>query len=200
MTKERIKSALESLLFVWGDPLEAKTAAELFNMSPQEMTDILRELASDYEMRHSGLVIREIDRAFQLATDPGNDDFITRLCTPVREKKLSQAALETLAIVAYRQPVTRSEIDSIRGIKSERVLEGLMRRGLVEEKGRSGAIGRPMLYGTTRDFLALFGFESIKDLPQIEDMDSLLADSDQLSIPMDILDNFEGELKKDQEV
>ncbi len=200
MTRERIKSALESLLFVWGDPLEAKTAAELFNMSPQEMTDILRELASDYEMRHSGLVIREIDRAFQLATDPGNDDFITRLCTPVREKKLSQAALETLAIVAYRQPVTRSEIDSIRGIKSERVLEGLMRRGLVEEKGRSGAIGRPMLYGTTRAFLALFGFESIKDLPQIEDMDSLLANSDQLSIPMDILDNFEGELQKDQEV
>ncbi|MBR0440798.1 MAG: SMC-Scp complex subunit ScpB, partial [Firmicutes bacterium] len=94
MTRERIKSALESLLFVWGDPLEAKTAAELFNISAQEMTEIMRELASDYEMRRSGLVIREIDKAFQLATDPENDDFITRLCTPVREKRLSQAALE----------------------------------------------------------------------------------------------------------
>lgn len=195
MTRERIKSALESLLFVWGDPLEAKTAAELFNMSAEEMTEIFRELAFDHEMRHSGLIIKELDGAFQLATDPGNDDFITRLCTPVKEKKLSQAALETLAIVAYRQPVSRSEIDSIRGIKSERVLEGLIRRDLVEEKGRSSAIGRPMLYGTTRTFLGLFGFESLADLPQIEDLDSLLTDPDQLTIPMDALEGFEGELR-----
>ena len=197
MTRERIKSALESLLFVWGDPLEAKTAAELFNISAQEMTEIMRELASDYEMRRSGLVIREIDKAFQLATDPENDDFITRLCTPVREKRLSQAALETLAIVAYRQPVTRTEIDQIRGIKSERVLDGLIKRELVEEKGRSSAIGRPMLYGTTRNFLALFGFDSLKDLPPIEDVDSLLQDPDQLTIPMDAFEAFGGELEKE---
>ena len=191
MTKETIKSALESLLFVWGEPLEAKTTAELFNISQAEMLRIFRELADDYQERGSGLMIREMDKAFQLCTNPENDDYISRLCTPVKEKRLSQAALEVLAIVAYKQPVTRSEIDSIRGIKSERVLEGLMRRELVEEKGRSTAIGRPVLYVTTRRFLELFGFETLADLPQIEDMDSLLQDPDQLTLPMDLLEGTE---------
>lgn len=188
MTKQSIKSALESILFVWGDPLEAKTAAELFNIPQSEMLTILRELASDYSERGSGLMIREIDKSFQLCTDPKNDDYIRALCTPVKEKRLSQAALEVLAIVAYKQPVPKGEIDSIRGIKSERVLEGLMAKGLVEEKGRSTAIGRPMLYGTTKAFLALFGFETLEDLPQLEDLDSLLQDSDQLTLPIDLMD------------
>ena len=182
MTENSIKSALESLLFVWGEPLEAKTAADLFDIPTSEMLEILRSLSADYEARNGGLRIREIDKAFQLCTDPVNDDYIVRLCTPVKEKRLSQAALEVLAIIAYRQPVTRTEIDSIRGVKSERVIEGLIRRELVEEKGRSTAIGRPVLYGTTREFLRLFGFSSLKDLPDIEDVDSLLVSSDQLEL------------------
>ena len=186
MNDQMIKSALESIMFVWGEPLEAKTAAELFNITTGEMLSIFRELKADYEQRGGGLMIREVDKAFQLCTNPVNDDYIQKLCTPVKEKRLSQAALEVLAIVAYKQPVAKSEIDSIRGIKSERVLEGLMNKGLVEEKGRSNAIGRPILYGTTRDFLALFGFESLEDLPPLEDLDSLMIDSDQLTIPMDL--------------
>ncbi len=188
MNKQSVKSALESILFVWGEPLEAKTAADLFELPLSDMLSIFRELASDYEERGSGLMIREIDKAFQLCTNPENDDYIRQLCTPVKEKRLSQAALEVLAIVAYKQPVGKSEIDSIRGIKSERVLEGLMEKGLVEEKGRSTAIGRPILYGTTRNFLALFGFETLEDLPRLEDLDSILLDSDQLTIPMDIME------------
>ena len=182
MTENSIKSALESLLFVWGEPLEAKTCAELFNFKTDEMLEIFRSLAADYEERNGGLVIREIDKAFQLCTNPVNDDYIVRLCTPVKEKRLSQAALEVLAITAYRQPVTRTEIDSIRGVKSDRVIEGLMRRDLIEEKGRSTAIGRPVLYGTTREFLRLFGFSSLKDLPEIEDAENLLAASDQIEL------------------
>ncbi len=188
MNKQSVKSALESILFVWGEPLEAKTAADLFELPLSDMLSIFRELAADYEERGSGLMIREIDKAFQLCTNPENDDYIRQLCTPVKEKRLSQAALEVLAIVAYKQPVGKSEIDSIRGIKSERVLEGLMEQGLVEEKGRSTAIGRPILYGTTRNFLALFGFETLEDLPRLEDLDSILLDSDQLTIPMDIME------------
>lgn len=191
MANETIKSALESLLFVWGEPLEAKTAAELFDMPVSDMTEIFRELARDYEERRGGLLIREMDKTFQLCTNPENDDYITRLCTPVKEKRLSQAALEVLAIVAYKQPVGRSEIDAIRGVKSERVLEGLIRRQLVEEKGRSASIGRPVMYGTTREFLRLFGFESIKDLPEVEDVDTLLTDPDQLSIPIEALSGFD---------
>ena len=196
MNKQNIKSALESILFVWGQPLEAKVAADLFELPAADMLAIFRELASDYEERGSGLMIREMDKAFQLCTNPENDDYIRQLCTPVKEKRLSQAALEVLAIVAYKQPVGKSEIDSIRGIKSERVLEGLMEKGLVEEKGRSTAIGRPILYGTTRNFLALFGFETLEDLPQLEDLDSIMLDSDQLTIPMDIMDgNIDGNME-----
>lgn len=199
MTNESIKSALESILFVWGDPLEAKTAAELFNLPVGDMLHILRELADDYEARRSGLCIREADKAFQLCTNPENDDYITKLCTPVKEKRLSQAALEVLAVVAYKQPVTKAQIDAIRGIKSDRVLETLMKKDLIEEKGRSAQIGRPILYGTTRSFLFTFGFESLNDLPELEDIGSLtldddmeglelprgLSDPDQLTLPLE---------------
>ena len=178
MTKEKIKSALESILFVWGDPLEAKVAAELFNMPVSDIVHILREMAQDYEDRESGLRIREIDKSFQLCTAAENDDYIQLLCTPARKKRLSQPALETLAIIAYKQPVTKAQIDSIRGIKSDRVLEGLMAKGLVKEEGRSTAIGRPYLYGTTKEFLKLFGFETLADLPEIENIDDLVMEED----------------------
>ncbi len=182
MTDQKIKSALESLLFVWGEPLEAKAAAELFDITPAEMLRIMRELKAEYDERGGGIRIAEADKAFRLCTDPENDDYITRFVTPVREKRLSQAALEVLAVIAYKQPVTKSEIDQIRGIRSDRVLEGLMRRGLVEERGRSAAIGRPILYGTTRQFLELFGFESLDGLPEIEDAEILAGDG-QLTMP-----------------
>lgn len=178
MTNANIKSALESLLFVWGDPLDAKTAAELFNIPAQDMVKIFRELAADYEERGSGLRIKEADKTFQLCTNPENDDYIQRLCTPVKEKRLSQAALEVLAVIAYKQPVTKAQIDSVRGIRSDRVIETLVRKDLIEEKGRSTAIGRPILYGTTRNFLSLFGFESLADLPELEDVGSLTLDDD----------------------
>lgn len=179
MKEESIKSALESLLFVWGEPLEVKTAAELFNMSSAEMLRIMRRLAEDYEDRRSGLRIREADKAFQMCTDPENDDYIKKLCTPVKEKRLSQAALEVLAVTAYKQPVTKAQIDSVRGIKSDRVLETLIKKDLVEEKGRSAGIGRPVLYGTTRNFLLTFGFESLDELPELDDLGSFSLDEEE---------------------
>ena len=185
MTDQKIKSAAEALLFVWGEALEAKSMAELFGISTADMLRLLRELAAEYDDRDSGLMIRETDKAFRICTRPEYDDYITRFITPVREKRLSQAALEVLAIVAYKQPVTKSEIDSIRGIRSDRVIEGLMKRELIEEKGRSTSIGRPILYATTRNFLELFGFESLEDLPLIEDLDTLAANDGQLTIPME---------------
>lgn len=193
MTKEKIKSALESILFVWGDPVEAKSLSDLFDVPTSEIIRCFRELAEDYEERGSGLAIREMDKSFQLCTNPENDDYIQRICTPVKNKRLSQPSLEVLAIVAYKQPVTKSQIDNIRGIRCDRVLETLISKGLVEERGRSSAIGRPYLYGTTKEFLRLFGFESLKDLPEIEDIDTLVLDEEefetddpnQLSIPID---------------
>lgn len=202
-THKNIKSALESLLFVWGDPLDAKIAADLFNISVPDMLVCFRELMGDYEERESGLRVREIDKCFQLCTNPENDDYIQRLCTPIKEKRLSQAAMEVLAIVAYRQPVTKGEIDSIRGVKSDRVLEGLIRKELVVDCGRSTVIGRPILYGTTPHFLAQFGFETLADLPEIEDVGTIvLSDSfinaDELTMQQ-IEISMEGDQKESDE-
>ncbi|MBQ8590142.1 MAG: SMC-Scp complex subunit ScpB [Firmicutes bacterium] len=179
-SKKTIKSALESLMFVWGQPLNVKDAAEMFNVPWREIYDHMKELQEEYEEQGRGIRIREIDKSFQFCTAPENGEYIERFCTPTKEKKLSQSALEVLAIIAYKQPVTRSEIESIRGIKCERVVEGLAKKGLVEEKGRSNGIGRPILYGTTKLFLEKFGFETLKDLPEIEEIDTLIgADEDE---------------------
>ncbi|MBE6036234.1 MAG: SMC-Scp complex subunit ScpB [Clostridiales bacterium] len=177
-SKKTIKSAFESMLFVWGDPLEAKVAAELFNITPKEAYQYFKELQQEYDDRESGIRIREIDKSFQLCTFAENSEYIERLCTPVREKRLSQSAMEVLALVAYRQPVTKGEIESIRGIKCDRVIEGLVKKDLIQEVGRSTAVGRPILYGTTRTFLENFNFETLKDLPEIEDITSVLREEE----------------------
>ena len=178
-SKKTIKSAFESMLFVWGDPLEAKVAAEIFNISAKEAYDCFKELAAEYDERESGLMIREIDKSFQIVTRPENSEYIERLCTPVKEKRLSQSAMEVLAIIAYKQPVTRGEIEAIRGIKCDRVIEGLTKKDLIQEVGRSNAVGRPILYGTTKTFLENFNFETIKDLPEIEDIAEVIRQDEE---------------------
>ena len=176
-SKKRAKSALESLMYIWGEPLDAAMAAEACDITKAEAVECLEELALEYDQESRGIMIRKIGNGYQFATRPENAEYIEKLCTPVKTKRLSQAALEVLAIVAYKQPVTKSEIDAIRGIKCDRIIEGLMKKELVEEQGRSAGIGRPILYGTTDTFLKQFGFSSIKDLPEIEDIeDTLMAD------------------------
>ena len=166
------KSALESMMFVMGEAIEVKDAASILETSREEIRELFNELKDEYEMEPRGIRIRQLDDSYGFVTNIENDVFIRKLCTPVRIKRLSQAALEVLAIIAYRQPVTRGEIDSIRGIKSERVIEGLSDKGLVEAVGRSEGVGRPVLYGTTKEFLAKFGFSSLDDLPEIEELES----------------------------
>ena len=174
MNNKTIKSAFESMLFTWGDPLPAKDAANVFGIETSEALDLMRELQEEYEQEGRGIVIREINGAFQYVTREDNAPYIERLCTPVKSKRLSQSALEVLAIVAYKQPVTKGEIEAIRGIKCDRIMEGLAAKGLVEAVGRSQAIGRPILYGTTDEFLKNFGFSSIKELPEIEDIETAI--------------------------
>jgi segregation and condensation protein B len=174
-SKRAIKSAFESMMFVWGEPLDVKAAADVFNISKQEAYECFKELQSEYEQEGRGIVIREINKAFQFVTREENADYVERLCTPVKARKLSQSALEVLAIVAYKQPVTKGEIEAIRGIKCDRVMDGLVKKELVCEVGRSDGVGRPILYGTTDVFLKNFGFTSLKDLPPIEDIENTLG-------------------------
>lgn len=178
VNNKTIKSAFESMMFVWGEPLPAKQAADVVSISEKEALALFRELKTEYEQEGRGIEIREVNGAFQFVTREANVEFIERLCTPVKSKRLSQAALEVLAIIAYRQPVTKGEIEAVRGIKCDRVMEGLMAKNLVEAVGRSQAIGRPILYGTTDFFLKNFGFTTLKELPEIEDIESAINTED----------------------
>lgn len=178
MSKKTIKSAIESMMFVWGQPLDIKDIADIFNIDKNEIYQYCKELQEEYEQEGRGIVIREVNKSFQFVTRKENLAYIERLCTPVKHKKLSQSALEVLAIVAYKQPVTKGEIEAVRGIRCDRVIEGLMKKNLVAEVGRSDAVGRPILYGTTDAFLKQFGFESLKELPGIEDIEGVLAEEE----------------------
>lgn len=177
-SKKVMKSALETMMFMWGEPLDVKDAADVLEAERSEVRELFKELQNEYEQEGRGIRIREAGDAFGFVTHVENDLFVKKLCTPVRVKRLSQAALEVLAIIAYRQPVTRSEIDSIRGIKSERVIDGLVDKGLVEVTGRSEAVGRPLIYSTTREFLKKFGFASLKDLPEVPEYEELRRNPD----------------------
>lgn len=172
-SKKTIKAAFESMMFVWGQPLDVKAAAEIFNINWKDAYECFKELQTEYEQEGRGIRIREVNKSFQFVTAEENIEYIERLCTPVKHKRLSQSALEVLAIVAYKQPVTKGEIEAVRGIKCDRVIEGLQKKDLVAEVGRSTAIGRPILYGTTDTFLKYFGFENLKELPDIGNLESL---------------------------
>ncbi|MBR2707641.1 MAG: SMC-Scp complex subunit ScpB [Mogibacterium sp.] len=190
-SNKTMKSALETMMFMWGEPLEVKDAAEVLEADKNVIRGLFGELQAEYEQEGRGIRIREVDDAFGFVTLPENEIFLKKLCTPVRVRRLSQAALEVLAIIAYRQPVTRSEIDSIRGIKSERVIDGLIDKGLVEVSGRSEGIGRPLIYATTKEFLKKFGFSSLKDLPEVPEYEEMRREREEEGYGQIAID-FEG--------
>lgn len=195
-SNKKMKSALESMMYVWGEPLSVKDAASVLDVDRKVIRGLFQELKEEYEQEGRGIRIRQVNDSFQFVTYEENESFIEKLCRPVKVKRLSQAALEVLAIIAYRQPVTRAEIDAIRGIKSDRVIDGLTNRGLVEVCGKSEGIGRPNLYGTTDAFLKNFGFETLKDLPEIDGFsepsftDEDDEDEDEIQLEMDFDEDY----------
>ena len=192
-SRKTMKSALETMMFMWGEPLDVKDAASVLEADRNEVRELMKELMKEYEQEGRGIRIREAGDAFGFVTHIENDIFVRKLCTPVRMRRLSQAALEVLAIIAYRQPVTRSEIDSIRGIKSERVIDGLIEKGLVEISGRSEGVGRPLIYVTTREFLKKFGFASLKDLPEVPEYEELRRQPSEEAGYGQLMIDFNGE-------
>ena len=198
-SKKVMKSALETMMFMWGEPLEVKDAAQILEAERSEVRDLFKELQAEYEQEGRGIRIRQVEDSFGYVTHVENEIFIEKLCTPVRVKRLSQAALEVLAIIAYRQPVTRSEIDSIRGIKSERVIDGLTDKGLIEVVGRSEGVGRPLIYATTKEFLKKFGFASLKDLPEVAEFEELRRTPDEAEAGDQIAIDFTAGAEEDAE-
>lgn len=168
-----LKSIIEGLLFLTGEEgLSVKQLAEITEQSPVTIKDALEDMVKDYSKEHRGIQMVQIAGCYKLATLAEHAPYFERLAYSPSRSSLSQAALETLAIVAYRQPITRVEIEEIRGVKAERAIHTLVNKGLIEEVGRAEAIGRPILYGTTKSFLDYFGLANIKDLPEPSQFES----------------------------
>ncbi|BFH13265.1 SMC-Scp complex subunit ScpB [Paenibacillus melissococcoides] len=167
MDFQTLKSIIEGLLFMAGDEgLNSKQIAEITEQRQEIVMEALHDLQADMERSKRGIQIVAIAGMYQLATLPDHAPYFERMAYSPSRSSLSQAALETLAIVAYRQPITRVEIEEIRGVKSDRAIQTLVNKDLIEETGRAEAIGRPILYGTTRAFLDYFGLASLAELPE----------------------------------
>ena len=171
-----LKAVLEALLFATDEPLAPKRLSALLEeASPSEIRAALEELRADCEKEGRGLRVAEVAGGFRLLTRPELDPWVARLAARTGRTRLSQAALETLAIVAYRQPVTRIDLEEIRGVNVEAVLRTRIERDLVTIVGRDEGMGRPLLYGTTDAFLAYFGLSSLRDLPRRDELEVFLA-------------------------
>jgi segregation and condensation protein B len=162
---ERIIPAVEALLFVAGEPLETKRIARLTGEDEKAVALAIQELESRYS--NGGIVLREVAGGYRFATSSAVRNVVEAYLMPPKTM-LSVPALETLAIVAHTQPVTKSEIEAIRGVNSDSVVSTLTERGLIEEAGRKDVVGRPMQYKTTSFFLESFGLNSLDDLPDLE--------------------------------
>ncbi len=171
------RGVVEALLFVVEEPLPlARLQEVLADEDPAETEATIRELAQRLEEEGRGLMVQEVAGGFRLTTRAEAHPWIQRL-QQVKPAKLSRAALETLAIIAYKQPMTRAEIEAIRGVTVDGVMRTLLERGLIRMLGRKAEAGRPMLYGTSSGFLEHFGFKDLGDLPSLKEIDELIGPS-----------------------
>lgn len=170
--KQRIKSIIESILFVTGEPLSLRDISINLEMPPRYIEEILNEMISDYETSERGIKLISIKGDYQLVTKSENSDYIQRLLKKNKRQSLSQASLESLAIIAYKQPITRIDIDEIRGVKSESAIQKLIEKNLIKESGRLDVPGRPILYSTTDEFLRQFELNDLKELPSLDLFDN----------------------------
>jgi segregation and condensation protein B len=159
--------ALEALLFVSDEPVAAVVLAQALGLERREAEELCEELARSYEERGAGLVLRNVAGGWRVTTSPEVAPIVERYVLSSRHVRLTKASLETLAIVAYKQPVTRHQVSSIRGVNSDGVVRALVDRGLVAEVGREETPGRPVLYGTTPEFLEKLGLPSLAELPPL---------------------------------
>lgn len=175
-TNQNLLRIIESLLFVAPGPVSVNQLASVMECSPAEVEQVLAQFKADSQNR--GVRLQRFGARVQLVTAPEATEYIERLLGLSISGKLSTPALETLAIVAYRQPITRSEIEAIRGVNSDGVLRTLLSKGLVEEVGRLDTVGHPVLFGTTFEFLRFFGLEDIEDLPELDLPEPAVANED----------------------
>jgi len=179
LDRARIKSIVESLLFINEKPIELVELCEVVGASKKEIEASLKELISEHDQRSSGVCIVKVAGGYQMCSVPDNESWVKKMYRERTKHKLSNAALESLAIIAYKQPITRIEIEAIRGVNVDGVTRHLLDLGLIKTAGRKEVVGRPFLYITTRKFLEYFGINTLKDLPNLEEFVAL-AETDKV--------------------
>lgn len=168
MEIKKIKGIVEGLLFASGDEgITIKQLSNVIEVPEKTIEYVIEELTYDYELDNRGMAILQSNEVFHLTTRPEHNEYYKRYIHSPRASRMSQASLETLAIIAYRQPITRIEIEEIRGVNSDYAVQTLLARSLIESVGRKDTIGRPMLFGTSKEFLIYFGLTSLEDLPPL---------------------------------
>lgn len=165
------KAALEALLFASPQPVTPERLARILSVQTPQVRNMLTRLEEEYQDPERGFMLEWVAGGVRLCSKPEHYAYVEELGRTVRSGALSQAALETLAIIAYRQPITRPQIEAIRGVRVDSAVVSLIDRGLVEEKGRSDGPGRPILYGTTDEFLVRFNLNSLEELPPVKSGD-----------------------------
>lgn len=167
---KEVKSIIEALLFTAGEALSIQDISEAIQMDKRTIRNLLDEMIDEYKYEKRGIQIISFGGKYQLSTRPEHMEYIRRLLGPQNKQSLSRAALETMAIIAYNQPVTRQKIDLIRGVKNEKIISSLVEKKLVKDVGRLDGPGRPILYGTTDEFLRYFGLKDLSELPKTEEL------------------------------
>lgn len=165
MDMNELAHVIEAILFVAGEPVEVHELQRALEVTEDETWQAIDALDSDYSYHRRGICLKRFGNHIQLSTRADYAPYVERLLQPIQKQSLSQSAMETLAVIAYRQPVTKLEIEAIRGVKCDYSVQSLVNKNLIEVVGRKEALGRPMLYGTTDFFLSHFGLSSLNDLP-----------------------------------
>ena len=179
MKIEEMESVVEAVLFVCGKEVSLSDMAEVLNLDKATTRAVIRALSDKYEQQNRGIRIIEMDNTFQMCSAPEYFEYVAQITQSSRQSFLTPSLLETLSIIAYKQPVTKAQIEEIRGVSAEHAVNRLVERGLIAETGRLDAPGKPILFGTTKEFLRYFGLKSANDLPVLENFANSSSESNE---------------------
>lgn len=168
MDNKELMGAIEAILYVAGEPVEEEALRMALEVDAEEIGQALQTLASTFDFERRGIRLLRFGKSVQLSTRPDYAAYVERLLQPVQRQNLTQAAMETLAIIAYRQPATRGDVEAVRGVKCDYSVQSLMNKGLIMEDGKRDTLGRPTLFVTTDTFLRHFGIATLDELPQVD--------------------------------
>ena len=167
MDKTEQKAVLEAVLFTMGEAVDTERLSAVLEIDKKETRELLLEMKEDYDKENRGITLMELEDSFQMCTKPEMFEYLIKIAKTPRKYVLTDTLLETLSIIAYKQPITRAEIERVRGVSCDHAVNRLMEFGLITEIGRMDAPGKPLLFGTTEEFLRCFGVKSLEELPEL---------------------------------